>query len=687
MRTRIPNFIRCFTSCRLFLSFATLALVTFVLGLHPQVALAQSGVDNSTSTGVFQMEGDAQRTGTICWLPTASGGPAIATPVVAGTNSTDANGCPTVNPAGAATAWFLITYGANTDDWSSFVFSAGHFTKKAHSLFDPAFVTDEVNSATDNSFLGTSTKDTFDIPDWAWSPHAVQDKDDIEHAYAGAYHLTNGDTAIYAGMDRFSNAGDSTAGFWFVQDSTFALCTGVGTAAGPNGNVVNTSCTATGTFVGKHADGDVLLVSDFSQGGAVSTITVFVWNGANLGITCGSGSSGSLCLDTSRSPAPCDPRDGGDNLCGLVNNAFTQQIATTGKFKGGPILAATTVATGGWPFIEKTAGATSFVTGEFLEIGVDLNKLFPGGVPCFSTFFSETRSSTAATASLSDLTTPVSFPLCSLTVSKTCSAAKIVNGSQVEYDFTGSVTNTGSSTLYSPMVYDTPPTSIVGNVTLHQPAGPIPANSSTNGGYSGSFVSSSILGQGDKNRVSAAASSSSSGSPLNVVCGVNPPTTDANECSDWGSSPGCSPAISSGLTLNKLCSTCLKGGTDLHVSVNEAFKLCNTGNTNVTGIEVDDCQGGQWTSGSCTGIKVVIVTNDSLAPAVNSTTPTCKTYTNTYTPTTTVACLDSFCTLHDEAIAFGNATFVGRVNANNGAAASANCPVCPINTTCTTPSF
>src|SRR5262249_18197418 len=154
------------------------------------------------------------------------------------------NGCPTVNPAGSSATWSLISFGANTDDWASFAFSGSGFTSKGHALFTPAFVNDPTNSATDNTFLGASSKDTQDISAWAWNPHGTQDKDDIDHAFAAAYKLANGHTAIYAGMDRFANSGDSTAGFWFVQDSTFALCTGFHLAASPSGNVPNNSCTA-----------------------------------------------------------------------------------------------------------------------------------------------------------------------------------------------------------------------------------------------------------------------------------------------------------------------------------------------------------------------------------------------------------------------------------------------------------
>src|SRR5262245_10107624 len=108
---------------RIFRCFGALAPTVFcalVLALISSTASAQSGVDNSTGTGVFQTEGDAQRTGTICWLTPANGGPAIATPgpINPNPNKLDGNGCPTVSPAGNSATWTLINYGGATDDWS-----------------------------------------------------------------------------------------------------------------------------------------------------------------------------------------------------------------------------------------------------------------------------------------------------------------------------------------------------------------------------------------------------------------------------------------------------------------------------------------------------------------------------------------------------------------------------------------
>jgi len=524
---------RCITVC------IVLAVCALVL---PQWAFAQTGVDNATATGVFQMEGDAVDGASICFLTPANGGPAIATPGTPSdpTKGLDSNGCPTVDPSGATKTWNLVPYPAVLDDWSTFGYTASptpHFTNAGHSLFTPAFIADPQNSGSDNTFLGSASKDTMDISQWGWNPHGVQDKADIFHAFAAAYHLNNGHTAIYAGMDRYGNSGDTTAGFWFVQDSTFALCTGFHQAASPSGTVTNNACTAAGTFVGQHFDGDMLIVSDFTTGGKVSTINIFLWQG------------GGLVLSETRSPAPCDLSDGNAELCGVVNNAYAQALVKSGN-KTAPALQKVDVATGGWSFTDK-GGHTAYQTGEFLEIAVDLEAIFGANVPCFSNFFAETRSSTSDTASLSDLTIPVSFPLCKISATKTCTGSSIISGNKVRYNFTGTVDNDGASTVYNPTVYDTIPTGAT-NLNLTQPV----ASSIAGGGsasFSGYFDSSSILGNGDKNYVSVAASSSASGTPLNVVCGANPPTSSDN-CADWGdpTAGSCPPTITTGLQITKI---------------------------------------------------------------------------------------------------------------------------------------
>src|SRR5262249_51076024 len=100
---------------------------------------------------------------------------------------------------------------------------------------------------------------------WLFTGGKPQGKDDITHAYASAYLDSSNHLILYAGMDRFDNSGDSTAGFWFFTNNI-----------GQNPNVTtNGGHPSTGT----HTDGDILLVSDFTVGGSTSTIKVFRWTG------------------------------------------------------------------------------------------------------------------------------------------------------------------------------------------------------------------------------------------------------------------------------------------------------------------------------------------------------------------------------------------------------------------------
>src|SRR5262249_49169140 len=114
-------------------------------------------------------------------------------------------------------------------------------------------------------------------------------------------------------------------------------------------------------FIGTHTDGDILLVSDFSEGGSFSTVKIFRWTGDD--------STGSLV------PVTVDPAG---TTFEIVNSAA----------ESGP-----------WVFTNK-AGQTSPAAGEFLEEGVDLTALgLQGG---FSAFLAETRSAESPTATLSD---------------------------------------------------------------------------------------------------------------------------------------------------------------------------------------------------------------------------------------------------------------------------------------------
>jgi uncharacterized repeat protein (TIGR01451 family) len=325
------------------------------------------------------------------------------TPSILGVFELDAN---------AATGT-LGTSGSTTTshDWDQ-VFNPGQFGSS--SALATSFVTDKVNVNTDDIFTGGGSKDTQGIQAgrWLFTGGKPQGKDDITHAYAAAYtDPSNGHLILYAGMDRFDNSGDSTAGFWFFANTI-----------GQNPNVTTNGGHP---FTGTHHDGDILLVSDFTVGGSTSTIKVFKWSGDDA--------TGSLVALNNGNPI-------NGSTFAIVNSSAV----------GVP-----------WSYTNKS-GQSQPAAGEFLEEGVDLTALGLQG--CFSTFLAETRSSQSPTATLSDFVIG-SFPLCSLAAPQFSGISKV--GDPVTYPLT--VTNTGGMPLYIQSVSDTVLGNIVVNHTLQQP--------------------------------------------------------------------------------------------------------------------------------------------------------------------------------------------------------------------------
>ena len=74
------------------------------------------------------------------------------------------------------------------------------------------------------------------------------------------------------------------------------------------------SAGGTGPFTGDHTDGDLLVVSEFSNGGVVSTIQVYRWDGGANGTLNPNSVAGGANLD-------CDIVTGGDSVCANVNTA------------------------------------------------------------------------------------------------------------------------------------------------------------------------------------------------------------------------------------------------------------------------------------------------------------------------------------------------------------------------------
>lgn len=215
-------------------------------------------------------------------------------------------------------------------------------------------------------FTGGGSKDPQDINQWAWKDGAggLPDKDNLLHSFAARYNTSEGDV-LFFGSDRLDNSGDAQQGFWFFQNSV-AL----------GSNAVNGG---TG-FTGVHRTGDLLVISDFSNGGTTSTITVYSWDPTckKTGGTCGDANLRTLATSTT---ANCATAGTNDKFCGEVN--------------AGTI-------TMPWSFTDKSGTANNgALNGEFYEGGVNLTALGLGD-RCFASVASETRSSTSTTATLKD---------------------------------------------------------------------------------------------------------------------------------------------------------------------------------------------------------------------------------------------------------------------------------------------
>jgi hypothetical protein len=263
------------------------------------------------------------------------------------------------------------------DDWSA-IFPPPADTPVG--FLDASFVDD--HAAVDQTyFFGGSSKDDINIDttpsgsptSGGWlrdATSSAQAKADIIDSFAASYAvdddanpLTPAKTVVYFGMDRFSNDGATFAGFWFLQN--------------PITLDPNTANNGVGEIHGTHKVGDILVITDFTQGGAVANLNVYEWVGSG----------------------------------GAINGVFNLLFAGTDcSVSGSTALACSIVNSSAqpspWSFVPKSnvGPAGTFQPGLFIEGGINISDLFPGEDPCFTNFVSETRASFSVDSTLSDFT-------------------------------------------------------------------------------------------------------------------------------------------------------------------------------------------------------------------------------------------------------------------------------------------
>ena len=277
-------------------------------------------------------------------------------------------------------------------------------------------------------FTGGGSKDPIDINQWAWKDltGGLPDKDNLEHGFSVRYSIPASSTCpngpgptftgncelIYFGSDRFDNSGDAQQGFWFFQNRVTLGSNKIGGGTG---------------FNGVHMNGDVLVISDFSNGGGTSTISVFTWDTACTATNKPFGycADANLHLQETSTAANCTTAAiPGDPFCGLVNPV--DGVAAP------------------WPYTDKS-GNNTYLQGEFLEAGINLSLLPNIASECFASFLAETRSSTSTTATLKDFVLG-NFGNCVATMSTQVSNAGPVTPGTAVHDRATIVGNQPSKT-------------------------------------------------------------------------------------------------------------------------------------------------------------------------------------------------------------------------------------------------
>ncbi|HEX7914219.1 hypothetical protein [Rudaea sp.] len=384
--------------------------------------------------------------------------------------------------------------------------------------------------ASTDSFTSGGSKDFYDLTSWKWSTSPTPNKDTLNAGYGALYAGSSSDYVLMFGADRASPNGDANIGIWFFQNTV---------SLNPNG-----------TFNGVHKDNDVFAISAFTGGGGNSAISVYKWDH-----TCTTGVK--------------NPTDG---QCADSNLRLIHAQASSVNCAGSLYCAVTNAATTNTTW-EGNLGSPLFFQG-----GINLSSALGGNLPCFSSFLEETRSSQSTSAVLKDFVLG-GFPVCGMSVTKTCDSANppaLVNdGTQVSFSWTGTVTNTGVGTLTGLQVNDTLP----GSNTVVNP--PLMLN--------GSAVTSLAAGQTATYSISATLAQLSATNTANATATVGGQTIHSM---GPDASATCTTTVSSSISVVKSCVApgplLVCGGTSCVVQVPFKAHVCNLGSVQLTNITLAD---------------------------------------------------------------------------------------------------
>ncbi|WP_242095091.1 PKD domain-containing protein, partial [Aestuariivivens sediminicola] len=288
-----------------------------------------------------------------------------------------------------------ICIDGNPYDWPSVLYNGA---------FDAVFIQDNTSddgvSNNDTQFTeGSSDVNIVNDPDaalpngWIWNLGNANNKGDISNGGA----VLIGDKIYFFG-DRIAINGDAQIGFWFTLDGISPLPLDGANSAG---------------FTGTHKEGDLLALSNFTNGGGKVNLRLFRW----VNDPADAVYDGPL-------PDPINAPDGDESkgnlkFLGVDTNAIVNAVELSipsipymSKPAIGPYPGSQDIipqgGAGVWTYTGSTGpGITQkdgvYHEGAFFEGFIDLSDPFFQGVnTCFSSFILETRNSQSPNASQQD---------------------------------------------------------------------------------------------------------------------------------------------------------------------------------------------------------------------------------------------------------------------------------------------
>jgi hypothetical protein len=357
------------------------------------------------------------------------------------------------------------------DDWGrgDVIPSAGYVAGPLSSVdpHDPggsaevsAFIADKNgDTGMDDIFTGGGSKDDLPIEGWKWTIGTPPDKDDLLAVGAAAYSSeVPGELLIYDFGTLYAANGTSSIGNWFFkkdigecEDGSF----GVVDSSDPNRSCLPKEQQPESL----HTIGDVLVISENSNGGTVTNISVYRWV-AGIESECDEPNESfvppknNLCLIGDYASATCgDPNAPPEAafVCGVMNQMPTESVDDYEYMSKSPLDEAPPDDLDGiW--VDDHPAFT------FFESGINLKEVLKA-TECFASFMKNTRTSASPRSQLKDFAGG-SFSVCGIEAFKDCDAALTSAGDQVVVDYWGTVSNTGAIAI-DVSIEDSEPGSVI----------------------------------------------------------------------------------------------------------------------------------------------------------------------------------------------------------------------------------